>query len=517
MKVLIVDDEYLLRQHIIRSIQWDQLGMEVVGEARNTENALKQVAELKPDIVLTDINMPKENGIALAETLRRDYPEICIIIITGYGEFEYAKAAIGAGVFRYLLKPIDVESYTHVLSEAKQEIIRKRTQKQLANAMSNMLWEEQRSHSLMRAMMDGSTEYFSGILEEYGEKLNEAPLMVTVCRAEMRQEKPDGEPNSLVASFAAFCDEIQTTVFFDVPKHVMFRNAQEIICISNTEEACIGNIVERCRLLSSHLTLGNSGTGAGFENLPRLYREAVWALGQKFVLPKDNVFVYRKAEFAKSVAGRIDPNLLLTELRMNDQAKIHEMIQMEFEALKASNVSREVYRAVVWNLMFILNEFALESGGMAFHIDEMVEVIESKQMVNELLSFSLDIFDKTLAEAKNERGIRRNERVQQAKNLIGKRYMEIGLSLNEVAACLFVNAAYLSSLFKRETGVSMMEYINHLRLSKAKDMLVKNPKLSIQEIAHAVGYNNEYYFMRCFKKRYGVSPNQCSKNRVETS
>ena len=106
MKVLIVDDEYLIRTHILCSIPWEELGMRVVGEARDLESAVEAVEQLEPDIVLTDIRMPGiAGGIGLVQYLHRNAPHIYTVIISGHSDFSYAQDAIAA-LRQYLKKSV---------------------------------------------------------------------------------------------------------------------------------------------------------------------------------------------------------------------------------------------------------------------------------------------------------------------------------------------------------------------------------------------------------------------------
>ena len=126
LRVLIVDDEYLIRKHIINSIKWESLKMKVVGEAADGEQALRMVEQWKPQVMIVDIKIPFIDGITLSKIVHKQYSDIKIIILTGFDEFNYARAAIEASVVNYLLKPVDAELLTAVLTETK-DAIRKKT------------------------------------------------------------------------------------------------------------------------------------------------------------------------------------------------------------------------------------------------------------------------------------------------------------------------------------------------------------------------------------------------------
>ncbi|MCR1950509.1 MULTISPECIES: response regulator [Clostridium] len=121
-KIIIVDDEYLIRNLIRNCIDWDEIDIEIVGEASNAHECLKLIEKNKPDIVLTDINMPLTNGLDMSQHLLEKYPEIRIIIITGYDKFEYAKRSIRLGISDFILKPIDDEELKEAVLRLKEKI-----------------------------------------------------------------------------------------------------------------------------------------------------------------------------------------------------------------------------------------------------------------------------------------------------------------------------------------------------------------------------------------------------------
>ena len=155
LRVLIVDDEYLLCEHIRRSIAWNELGMEVVGMARDGVEGLRCVRELLPDIVLTDINMPTMDGLEFTRLLRRDYPNVRVLLVTGYEEFEYAHKAIQYGVDRYLLKPVDAQSYSTELAAVRDEILERQHDEQEMNVLRDSVHIYEQNYPQLAACLNG--------------------------------------------------------------------------------------------------------------------------------------------------------------------------------------------------------------------------------------------------------------------------------------------------------------------------------------------------------------------------
>ena len=120
--VYLADDEQLIREGLAETIPWDSLGMNLIGTAEDGRQALKEIRELKPDVVLTDIRMPYLDGLDLIGKIREDHPSCRVVIITGHGEFTYAQSAIQLGVSDFVLKPIDVTSLCRTLGKLTQEL-----------------------------------------------------------------------------------------------------------------------------------------------------------------------------------------------------------------------------------------------------------------------------------------------------------------------------------------------------------------------------------------------------------
>ena len=122
LRVFLAEDESIIRETLRDTVPWAQYGYTFAGEAGDGEMALPLIRQLKPDVLITDIRMPFMDGLALSELVRREFPEMKIIIISGYDDFEYARQAISIGVDQYLLKPITKKALLDVLEELKKKI-----------------------------------------------------------------------------------------------------------------------------------------------------------------------------------------------------------------------------------------------------------------------------------------------------------------------------------------------------------------------------------------------------------
>jgi two-component system response regulator YesN len=130
IKVFLVEDEKIIRKSIKNNVKWEENGFEFAGEAPDGEMALPMIEKLHPDIVITDIKMPFMDGLELSDILKKKMPKIQIIILSGYGEFDYAKEAIKIGVTDYLTKPVTGEQLLEALNKVKQKLDKKKRQEE---------------------------------------------------------------------------------------------------------------------------------------------------------------------------------------------------------------------------------------------------------------------------------------------------------------------------------------------------------------------------------------------------
>jgi two-component system, response regulator YesN len=148
-KVFLVEDEIVMREGIKNNIQWEQEGFEFVGEASDGELAYPMILNEKPDILITDIKMPFMDGLELSRMVKKEFPNIKIIILSGYNEFDYAKQAIHIGVTDYLLKPISSAKLMEAVKKVR-DIIRKENEEKKLIEQYKKEMEENLNHKKQR-------------------------------------------------------------------------------------------------------------------------------------------------------------------------------------------------------------------------------------------------------------------------------------------------------------------------------------------------------------------------------
>lgn len=321
-KILIIDDELLVRELIKKSVDFSSLGFEIIGEAKDGSQALTMIGELHPDLLLLDINIPMINGITLAKKVNAQYPEIQIIILTGYSEFDYAKGAIEAGVLDYLLKPLNKTEFTKALLKAKDLLSRQASMQQTIHSYQ-MHQNQLDKETLFLKLIEGTEDYDSldlellvrsGIEPDHGsfglaailidrlDELFSAQMEKNLWKyavANITQEILDS--SFVCAVFQDIHNHIIALVSLDTPdKEKLFHSCCHQIC-SSVHDA-----------LKFTVTLGIPALFTSLNSLSSAYQDALWALDHRFLMGNARcIFREDLKPSAGPPAGCVEPGGLL--------------------------------------------------------------------------------------------------------------------------------------------------------------------------------------------------------------
>lgn len=404
-QLVIVDDEEDIRRGMARGIPWESWGFFVSGQAENGEEAVRLIETAKPDVVLSDIRMPKMDGIELMQYLHQNHPEIKIIILSGYNDVDYLNMAIKNRVTEYLLKPTDIDEFETLFHRIRETLDEERNRQMEWNrlneaAMENreLFYEKVLCHMLEGYVGDSREYRWKREMEEAGHDFSHCILVVldTPDSAENKDDNyrlkqtiiKDCGKRRLPWNQVFFLNEDKKiTGIFTIPDN---RDVEEER--KGLEQAVKELQAEAAELYGLPLMAGISGLCTQEGDLPKLYRET-----------------------AKTISSTA-PDLLASQ--------------------KTSS-----------NLVTSILEF-LEG--------------------------------------------------EYCSNLV---------SLDFLAETFRKNPAYLSKLFKKETGFNFSEYITQKRMAKSKALL-KDMSLKIYEVAEMTGYADASNFIKVFKKHCGISPNE---------
>lgn len=533
LKLMIVDDEYLFREALKISLPWEKLGYKVCCEAENGYDALEKIAEYKPDVALVDINMPVMDGLELAAEIKEKDLGVKVIIITGYGEFSYARQAIEVGVGNYLLKPIDEGELTEALVRVKAKIEKERSAKTETEALRlqvdnyRPILKEMFLNELIQGNRILGQETFAELKNYVHLELDSKLYQVAVIELDEKAEYCWNEETRQMSCFAVsniagellkefcpceFCHDTQGRLNILLLSDFSDDNMQDAL---STLDAIRLSVFKS---LGISITVGVGRPYEQFRQLALSYKEALYAVKNKLVVGENSVISYEDISEYK-----LDTNFypmerkmqLHVSLRTGDGQEAERIVRAVFNDIRANNPPGEMARFISIEVVSTLLEFASESGGDIKDLFgegfDVLDEVQNKRNLDELESWILGLLTQITSYIGMVKSKRPSKIVEDAKKYIDGNYARYDLKIDEIAKNVFVKYGHLCFLFKRETGRTINEHISELRILKAKELMDSGCH-SISMVAAKVGYADANYFSKCFKKLVGIAPGKYIEN-----
>ncbi len=534
IKVIIIDDEFLIRSLIKKSVKWETMGFEIVGEAEDGKEALEKVEELSPHLLVIDIDIPIINGIELSSIVKEKYPYIKMLILTGYGEFEYAKKAISSGVYAYILKPVDNREFEEVLLKVKRDIINEKKRRQYVQVLEEELkndfqaGRERFLNSLVTANADCRNLYRD--IKRYDLSICEECAVVAAIEIDGLIKKWPGKKDQDIWIFAV--GNIAGEIFGEYEKSIVFKGPENrVICILSSIDNFGDSFLEICsslcikvkesikKYLSFTVSIGYGSCVKGCGNIPLSYSEAVQSVERKFLVGKDSLIGFSEAdgiEPNQSVILVDDAEDVLISLRIGDRNAVERRINKLFREINNAGLSKDNILIALMEFVSILAKFADERNidySEVFNTQKhFSDVIRTFEVLSELKEWTLQIFNNIFKYIGKNRGLKTLEVVEKARKFIEDNYFVKELSLKDISENIFVNPSYLSKVFKQQTGYSVIEYLRDFRLKRAMEIIENRKIKHVSALADEVGYSDPLYFGKLFKGKYGISPQKYLKN-----
>lgn len=484
-KVLIVDDERFIRTSIRKRIEWQKYGLSVEGEAGNGQEALLVLEKVNPDIVFVDIRMPVMDGLKFVEEARKRFSRCVFIIMSAYSDFSYAHKAIKLGVEDYVLKPMDKEEVGKILEKAVHHL----NQEHLKN--QSYLREGQKSGIFLCSERLAAVAFWLPASEE----------MQPVETAALLEE-------------CSFIRERKV----DVYRIEDYSRDNCQICLMSGDlltQECVQDLLEK--LMDDDMpeytivAYAYKDTGS---DVWETVAKSVWALKNKMFWPERRILSARELEESSYMNS---PQDMRTEI----SRVYHLLASHQYESGKlgfVGMIDRVIRRGnsidsieeMIEDSLVMLKSFSKESSYTEFNIichkwksqDYLLEYRSPGELKEELRN----LLEQAVGLVDNHGG---QDVIGAVKSYIRKNYAS-DLNVTDVAAKFYINANYLSTLFRREAGVKLGNYIEGIRMERAKELL-KNSDWIIQEIAAETGYADANYFTKVFKRYTGMTPRQYRK------
>ena len=508
IKVMIADDEYLIREGMKNTVDWGKHGMEVVATAESGEEGLTLAREYQPDLVITDICMPFGDGLEMAKCILEERPDTTIIVLTCYEEFDYAKTALKLGAFDYILKPMDLDDFDTVLTRVQERYRARRKERMtLSKTLAELVHgREPRTTSALpeldRDAFYGCVllrllgfEYAQGAFssQEIQNYLNCFQKLVGECSgAAVSQENRLDEGRILLIFASHSLEETQRQV------KVMVRSLQNASQIKDDYPVlCAASEVKQ-------------GTAA----LPELYKQCKTIIRTAYLYDDTRIISYPDfcAQMDETEDLSASVEAFANCMRTFDKHAVAEMLQDIYNDLQRGGHNSVLYSrlfvaSVLLDLMKVAKEVDIDLEQMYGSFTEYYrKVLMESSLSSQIQQISViaqDICDAVHAKRTNPHV----ELVRQAQNYMDENFTKSDLTLQSVAQTVHMSPSYFSIVFKQTVGRSFIAYLTDLRIEQSK-YLLQHTSQRVYEIGYAVGYDNPTYFSTLFKRCCGIGPTE---------
>ncbi len=525
-RIMLVDDEEEVRKAIIRKIAWEQLGFVMVGDAENGEDALEKLEQLEPDVVMTDIRMPYMDGLTLSARIRDKYPSLKILIFSGYDDFEYAKQAIKLNVTEYILKPVNGEELTQILNRIRisldEEIEQRRniTALQKSYLGSLPILRELFLNDLVRRTTDIDTVVPK--LREYGIDILDArkwlAVVIHIEQIEQSETQVLSQHQELIPISVRSLVEDHLKSYC---RNAIFNSADGITVIvavdeNNTQTGLINLLNDICkeskRVLEVSITVGVGHSCNSLKEISRSYQSAVDALGYRAIVGIGKTIYINDVE--PVICGKLQLDVkseaeLTAAVKFGPKELISNVIQSLVAHMDEVKVHARQYQAYMLSIVNCITrtmqQYDLDIGEMFDSENWYTAIMEGIYRKEEFAEWLLPIALRMNEALNHERDNTARKVILNAKEYILEHYSDPELSVETLCRYLHMSPAYFSTMFKKETGQTYINYLTQVRLDKAVELLNETDEKTYM-IAQKVGYQEQNYFSYVFKKWYGISP-----------
>ena len=535
-KILLVDDEILVRDAIRENIDWGKLDCELIGDCENGKQAVEFVKTHEVDIVLTDILMPYMDGMELSHFLHDNYPDVLIVIFSGFGEFEYAKKAIQYNVSEYMLKPVTAMELTKVIENMKEKLDSRKKEQRKMESLTQVSQDYHKNANVIRSkaldcLVKCTREVQVSLdeLERMGITFQAASYRVAVfdidTYSEMYQMDMDKQQESALMAFVLF--NVGDEIVVQEKAGVVYQEGNNRVCIifaGNRTKEFSENIHRICHEIQKKVkeVIGletSIGIGSWVRSPYELiysYRLAAKAIDYRYLLGGNLLFDMEEKKTDNSIFLINDLETLTEAIKSGDRRLMEETLgQIETE-IKSALVEKsyaciylqQVIRAI-GNTCQSLSE---EPEKIIAQREALLKAVTEQRTFSQAAAlvekYAQEVFDE-LQELNSSSGQRQG---MLAMDYIQKNYMDPCLSLNSICSYLNISTSYFSTIFKEMTGETFIEVLTRVGMEKAKELL-ENTTMKNYEIAEKVGFSDPHYFGISFKKITGKTPTEYAREK----
>ncbi len=514
-KIMIVDDEMLVRIGVKSLINWQELGFEIVAEASNGQAAYEKYVAMKPDLVITDIKMPKQDGLWLAKKIKEYNPSTEIIFLTCYDDFSYAKEAIKLKVSDYILKAeMEEEELKKILLEKKKKI--DASLGQSADNQNDKLLLRKRREYLLGLLL--SSNRSNEIIRDEFEKVQVEWNTKKYCflQFDFRSGlKNDKNSDYHISNIITACLELIMNKFQDEDVEILSKQfGKSITCFTmadNMNEVKLQRCIDYLQSsIKQYFSIGFKSANSPITDTiekTREYLEWIFEASDYLFYLSDGEHLTKETMIKKSDSQFIYDVSMVKEfchcIEESDSEAIYKKIG---DLEKLLDMQRGNSLEVKLELSHMINDI-FKRFDSYFQEDSDIFAFQKKVINAEELGEVIDIIrefvNNVIVENSSSRADNAELLIKKAVQYINDNYHK-KISLDDIASHVGISKYYFSVLFKKEKDITFSSYLNSVRIEKAKQLL-RNPQITINDIVDEVGFNDSQYFSKTFKKYVGMT------------
>lgn len=529
MRMIIIDDEPIIRQGIAHKVKNTGLSVSIEGEAADGLSGLELVRSVRPQVVLTDIQMPGMNGLAFIREAKEIMPEAEFIVVSGFDDFEYAKQAMRYGVKHYLLKPLEdeqlQESLTEIMGRIEENGARAFVMAKL-HSLEETSRELESRQELTRFILQGETfsehDELAGVAE--GGKLFSA-IVLQVGLFELPHGSFDAGEQDLL--FYAVKNIIRERFQSAGLSGVLIHHAVDqnefvyIVGLQSAEEhARVTVVLEEIvfgvtKYLKLSLTVGIGAYADRLSLIHSCYREAKAQSRNAILHGSNRIYDMNKTSSGKpnrrAAISAEDEKLLFEWLKGWEADKIHRWTERRIGAIAQDPLS--VYMQLEWfcvDLYLAFHKYLLSASDstewMIGEMDDLRQWLEELSDWREVVTRMKGLADNIIGHLSRTDSMQGKDMMEAVRAYIDGHYRE-PISLQLIAERFYIHPNYFSKRFKEKVGISFIDYLTTIRMKQAVELLLEGD-LKVHQIAERVGFEDAAYFSSVFRKTYGVTPKQ---------
>ncbi|AEE97815.1 response regulator [Mahella australiensis] len=517
-KIIIVDDEDIVREGLANFVDWQAMGFEVVAQFADGKQALEYVEKASVDVVLTDIKMTFVSGLDLAKYIYENKLDIKVVLISGYKEFDFARQAVDYKVEHYLLKPIAFNEITRVFRQIKAQLDEE-------NERERRIEQERRQYQEIIPILQEQlfTDIITGVLTDK----QEIERRMRLCKIDINPES--NICGLILLEIIGFDEYIQDK--WEYGKDGFYTAMHNFVRIEDNGIRCfpvynIHNYVQM--LVIATYAMDEASFKHAIEDTFESVKQGIKAIfglettvklqyvsGSLFELSSGGrALLYTHANEVNDydLTGMLDrEKLFVSCIEAGDSDGVSNLFNGFLSDIKDMGIKK--IRSLIIELFATIRD-KLKDAGIDMRILDQgginYDTILLLDDVDKIHSWGQNELYRIVELVRQVKKTPEQNTIEKAKRYINRNYNK-DISLENVADHVFLNPVYFSRFFKQQTGENFIDYLVRVRMEKAKEML-RDPRLKVHEISEMAGYKNTRYFSKLFKAYTGFTPSEFRSN-----